>query len=298
MSNWTPNPSIEPRSVRVREGEYHRYYPIPGVGDLVGTTTVLGLWGAGTNALIAWGAGLERRAVLSAAGQVYSEARSYQMNSTAFIEEVEKRLGKERAHVKALDKAADIGTAAHEYIHWWLKSQANLTRDPEPKVPDASLVAVMSFQDWWKQSGLKPVAMEETVWDATLGYAGRIDLVAEDPEGNLVLVDFKTSKYVYDKFHMQVAAYLNAARHNGYFRDGSGIILKLPKSQEDSSFEAVPLGQMYDRTLTEAQLLESFAGLLRAFQHISSRPLPEAVCPYCGVSASEPCLPISHGGKP
>lgn len=48
------------------------------------------------------------------------------------------------------------------------------------------------------------------VTNTGLGYAGQFDLLYIDNEGDLVLSDLKTSKYVYDKHMMQLTAYENA----------------------------------------------------------------------------------------
>jgi len=41
-------------------------------------------------------------------------------------------------------------------------------------------------------------------------YAGQFDLLYENPSGQLVLSDLKTSKWIYDKNKLQLAAYANA----------------------------------------------------------------------------------------
>lgn len=47
------------------------------------------------------------------------------------------------------------------------------------------------FDEWWDLYQVKPIAPEITVWNAELGYAGTLDLVATIG-GRLCIVDFKT----------------------------------------------------------------------------------------------------------
>lgn len=47
------------------------------------------------------------------------------------------------------------------------------------------------FDAWWQDYAVQPLAPEVTVWNATVGYAGTLDLVARIA-GRLVLIDFKT----------------------------------------------------------------------------------------------------------
>jgi len=45
-------------------------------------------------------------------------------------------------------------------------------------------------------------------------YAGQYDLLYEDPDGDIVLADIKTSKRVYDKNKLQLTAYANACEYD------------------------------------------------------------------------------------
>lgn len=47
------------------------------------------------------------------------------------------------------------------------------------------------FDEWWDLYQVKPIAPEITVWNAELGYAGTLDLVATIA-GRLCILDFKT----------------------------------------------------------------------------------------------------------
>ena len=79
----------------------------------------------------------------------------------------------------------------------------------------------------------KPLMVEFTVVSHKYGYAGTADLLAE-VNGVLTLVDWKTGKSVYREAHLQNAAYRQAVREMGLGDPQQGLILRLPKSTEDS----------------------------------------------------------------
>jgi len=73
------------------------------------------------------------------------------------------------------------------------------------------------FDEWWDAYGVRPLAPEVTVWNAEVGYAGTLDLVAEIG-GRVCLIDYKTKGTTRDgrvkaldpKVVMQLAAGVQA----------------------------------------------------------------------------------------
>lgn len=47
------------------------------------------------------------------------------------------------------------------------------------------------FDEWWEQYGVRPLSPEVTIWNAEVGYAGTLDLVAEIG-GRVCVIDYKT----------------------------------------------------------------------------------------------------------
>lgn len=226
-------------------------------------TKILKVLGLGTESLIRWSASVEREAVLAAVAEVLRGPTT----DDKFIAAVEARLGSARAHQKQLTKAGEIGTAIHQAIHTYLRTEMGLATGAfAPDLPDEGKIAFLSFQAWWKGSGLKPVRMEQPVWDAELGYAGTIDFLAEDSKEGLGLVDFKSSKGIYDDHHLQVAAYVHAARNFGDVRWAK--IVRFPKSLKDPEFEVKNLGELYSRVKTQDQLMVAFRGALDAYKEL------------------------------
>lgn len=237
-----------------------RCYKTP-IGHLPSVTTKLKVLGLGTNALVAWSANTERAAILEACAEVYAEG--VDGGPADFAAAVEARIGHAKQHQKILTQAGEIGTSIHAAIQRRMAELMGQEVGPEPALSDQAQWAFMAFEDWWKASGLKPVRSEQPIYDETLRYAGTIDLIAEDPKLGLGIVDFKTSKYVYDEHHLQVAAYCHAARNWVDIRWAK--IVRFPKNITDPQFEIVELGQMYDRKLTELQLIEAFCAASAAW---------------------------------
>jgi len=231
-------------------------------GELARVTRPLKVLGLGTDPLIKWAANSERTAVLEAAGEAF--AAGGHEGPQEFINAVEQRIGSARQHQRLIAQAADIGTAIHQAIHDFLKVELGLPSPPTTGLSDPALWAVMAFQDWWKQANLKPVRMEQVVWDAREGYAGTIDLVAEHPEEGMGVVDFKSSRFIYDEHHIQVAAYLHAGRNYADLRWAR--IVRVPKNTSDPAFEVRDLGQLYGRKVTEAQLMDCFRAALTVYK--------------------------------
>lgn len=252
-------PSQSP--VYVNHGR-HRYYKI-GDRELPGVTGVIkASLGLAQEGLIGWAAKVEREAVLEAASEAWK--REDILNAATFRLAVEALLGAAKAHQRLMDQAADLGTAAHDMIRWTLTQELGQEAGPKPKLTEPSLRAYSAWQEWWRQAGLKALRMEQPIYDLDWGYAGAIDLVAEHPRLGPGVVDVKTSKGVYAEHHIQVAAYMKAGRN---FSDLNwGQIVRLPKTSGEDAFEVVPLGKLYDRTVTEEQLLAVFQAALVVFK--------------------------------
>lgn len=250
----------DPASVVISSN--HATYQTPD-GVMHGTTRVLKVLGLSTENLIRWAAGVEKSAALEACSGLWSSASAFETGQD-FAKAVEAAMGTARQHQKQMQKAADIGTAVHAAVHDYLRGRDII----DLQAP--AYTAFNAFLSWWKESGLKAVRMEQPVWDKADGYAGTIDLIAEHPENGLGILDWKTSKGIYDDHHLQVAAYLHAARN---FADVKWAqIVRLPKTASDPGFEVKELGSMYGRDLTPERLLEAFHGALAAYRVLLAKP--------------------------
>jgi hypothetical protein len=98
-------------------------------------------------------------------------------------------------------------------------------------------VAYRAYKEWEKESQLKPIAIEQKVWSRKYKYAGTMDVYGEC-YGARTLLDWKTGKSIYDEASLQNAAY----RHAWVEMEQAeapivGLIVKLPKREDDPGFE-------------------------------------------------------------
>lgn len=244
-------------------GESTRGYVTPD-GTFPGVTGVLKVLGIGSERLIAWNAKQEREAVLEAATDIYAEDE-HDGSPQDFIDAVTKRLGDIKAGVRAMRKAADIGSEVHAAINAAIRRQMAAPAPEAPLTTDAARMGFNAFKGWWSAAGYKPIVTEQPVWSTALRAAGTVDLVVDSPDG-WVLVDFKTSRYVYESHHIQAAAYKRMVEERTDHRIVRAEIVKIPKDAADE-FKVVPLGKLYDRELSEAQLLASFEACVLLWEH-------------------------------
>ena len=243
-----------------------RYYTILDrvTGESVRYPSVTSILGViNKPALVPWAAKEERLAVSETAADLYADLHgSTQLPRSMFLTTLEHRLGKTKAHVKALAKAAEIGSAVHAKIEWTLKRALGQRIGAEPVLTEAALWGFMAWEDWAKAIALQPQAIEQTVYSRTHAYAGTMDLSATLDAGALLgvlerqgavdasvgdwlrtratvtaLIDFKTGKAVYPEAHLQSVAYQRALAEMGHGRVDGGLIVRLPKVTTDPGFE-------------------------------------------------------------
>lgn len=264
-------PWPEPIETYDRQGK-QRYYKCPDGVERVSVTTALKALGLGQESLIGWAARTEKAAALEAVKGIFEWGRG--MTGAKFIEAVEERMGKAKAHIAQMEKAGDIGTQVHAMIQWYLRGVAGLLPGDQPALSSEATVGWMAWLGWWEKAELKPVRVEQSVWDGS--FAGTIDLIAENAAGQLEVWDWKSSSYIYMKHHVQVAAYMKAARE--WRPISAGYILRVPKSLKDLKIEVKPVGEMWDfdrrRTVvrSESELFHVFLSALATYRILMESP--------------------------
>jgi len=106
------------------------------------------------------------------------------------------------AYDRARDEAAARGTAIHAFIEHYLQT-GELLDPPDEHAPYVHAAAAFLWQ-----YDPRPLAVELLVCHPELGYAGRLDLIAEI-DGAATLLDFKTNPAgrIYPEAHVQAYAY-------------------------------------------------------------------------------------------
>lgn len=111
------------------------------------------------------------------------------------------------AHRRTSKAASDIGTAAHILFERLARGETINDRHVHADVKGH----VRHFREFLEAVQPEFLHLEETCWNDTFGYAGSFDAVAKI-DGQRVMVDWKTSKAVYDSVSLQLAAYRYAER--------------------------------------------------------------------------------------
>lgn len=103
--------------------------------------------------------------------------------------------------------ALEIGSAVHARVesHLLGRTQPMALLKEEWEAKAARCFA--SWLEWYDGAELVPVALELPMVHNATAIAGTLDAVFRDKSGNLVLLDWKTSKDIYGKELVQAAAY-------------------------------------------------------------------------------------------
>ncbi len=250
---------IPDKVVRLDGGASGRHYGnIPGASrPFASVTNLVGV--LDKPALVPWAAAKEREAVVEAASSLWSAGdlnpgllKTPEDFRTALI----KALGKTKAHTKALEAAAEIGTDVHASIERGLREDLGLPpakEEPSKLSVEAKAVAAIAFDEYgvWKAaSGFKPRLIETLVYSLQDEYAGTLDVLGDhriqlnggvwSDERVVSVGDWKTSRYIYLSACIQVSAYRKAVIEMGLHDPKiplNGMILRLPKGIEDPHCE-------------------------------------------------------------
>ena len=143
---------------------------------------------------------------------------------------------------KIRDKAAGIGTIAHEMVEKYLLKEPFDPSEYSQADLEKAEKAFSAFLDWEKAYKIVPEIVEGTIVSEQYKVGGTCDLVA-NTENGLILVDLKTSSGIYPEMRLQVAAYAQMLIENGHdIREVH--ILRIDK--EDGSFHHHKLGSPDD----------------------------------------------------
>ncbi|MFB7823865.1 hypothetical protein [Streptomyces hydrogenans] len=125
------------------------------------------------------------------------------------------------AHRRKSKAAADTGSAAHDLFERLARGETVHDRHVH--------IDVKPHVRWFREflDAMQPefLHLEETVWSDSERYAGSFDAIAII-DGETVVLDWKTSKDVYDSVSLQLAAYRYADR---IIRASDGESLPVPE---------------------------------------------------------------------
>lgn len=137
-------------------------------------------------------------------------------------------------HRERKQEAADLGTKIHEWCEQYIKTKLKIKGYSMPDMPEekAVQIGVNSFLDWEKEHKVKFVSSERIVYSRKYDYIGKMDIEAM-VDGELCLVDLKSSNGLYNTVRMQTAAYLKADEEEAKKKYVGRWAIRLAKETEE-----------------------------------------------------------------
>lgn len=124
------------------------------------------------------------------------------------------------------DAAADIGTRIHNAI------DAYIAGTPCPLDVDAQK-GFDNFMSWLRAEEMELIAGDTVVASVDLGFGGRLDALARNKDGKLVLLDWKTSNALRDEYPLQVAAYAKAFKETYGLDISEAVVVRFGKENAE-----------------------------------------------------------------
>lgn len=209
--------------------------------DYPSVTKILGIIGGGkTNALMIWA---RREALKLAETEIKSELFLNNKITADNVSEILARADKQPDKIK--DDAADLGTRVHKAIDAFILGQ-------EPILEADTAIAFGNFKKWLESEKLTFVMGDTAVFSPIYNFGGKLDAIAIDPFGNLVLLDWKTSNAMRDEYLLQSSAYVHAFEQTYNAKISRAVIVRFGKD-DAGDFEAV-----------DVNIRNSFAAFLAA----------------------------------
>lgn len=224
-----------------------RHYEHPETGHkMPSVTNVISV--IAKDALIPWAAKVERELCVETANRVYGSLNGDHVSAKEFRERLALALPQNKAHRTVSQGAIDIGNEAHRLIEWRLLGELGLPRGEEPETSEPALWAVAAFEDWRRETRMKPTHSEHRLWSDELDAAGSTDaicceldvyVIAPKKRRVAAIADWKSSRALWPENDLQVAAYWYMAIERGLIdKTAWALILRLPKTIKDPGFEA------------------------------------------------------------
>lgn len=142
----------------------------------------------------------------------------------------------EEQHTIKKVEAATIGSEVHDwverYIRHLLKQKGYETMPEMPETKEAR-IGVSAFMDWISENKVTFKSTERAIYSRKYDYIGKMDIEAK-VNGQLCLLDIKTSNDLRNEYYMQTAAYVRAdEEESGKEYEGRWLI-RLAKETEKS----------------------------------------------------------------
>lgn len=122
------------------------------------------------------------------------------------------------------------------------------------KYSEITWIQICRFAEFWKKHKPKLISSEEFVYSDTHKYAGTADLLVE-MDGEVWLLDIKTSKHLHKSYNLQLSAYATAMEEmKGIKIDRTGIIWLKAHTRSESKKKGVYQGKGWQiKTIDEME---------------------------------------------
>ncbi|GAA0641346.1 hypothetical protein GCM10009548_01930 [Streptomyces malaysiensis subsp. malaysiensis] len=161
------------------------------------------------------------------------------------------------AHRRQTKSASDLGSAAHDLFERLARGESINPRYVHADVKPH----VRWFSEFLDEVQPTFVHLEETVWSDEHQYAGSFDAIAK-VDGETVVLDWKTSKAVYDSVALQLSAYRYADR---IILADSGESVDVPELAGGAVLHVRPEGWSFVPVECGPKVFEAFKALRSVF---------------------------------
>lgn len=193
-------------AITFHEAKHYYTVSVPGIVENLyqpSVTTILGMKDK-SNALLPWAVGAMADQVMAIAPELLTK------------ELLGKLLNLAKSTYREKTKAAgDIGTVVHRALEQEMLQRAGLAPREDrsvvapgftPEMTDSAAAAIEAGMRFFSEHTIDIIQIEAPRWSATHGYVGTGDLIARF-DGDLAVLDYKTSKAIYAEYFLQAAAY-------------------------------------------------------------------------------------------
>ena len=205
-----------------------------------GVTTTIGAR-FGLNGLMKWAKKLPLTAL---EWQLTKDGKSkdYIQN---FIDKLNKKVGELEI------KDATTGTLMHSYCEDYINKRKVVPPTTEP------LKTMFSkFTKWWDKKGFQVLVSEQTCYSVDLDCCGTFDVLVKNKKGQIILLDFKTSKNIYSQVPIQVAAYKKLIEDSNDIKIDSYGVVHIPKDDREITLDIYSTKPSYLKAFKACQFLD------------------------------------------
>jgi hypothetical protein len=150
-------------------------------------------------------------------------------------------------------KAADMGTAIHDFIEQYINFK--LKKGDMPSMPEdkSVLVGVNSFLEWESQNKVKFLWAEKLLYSKKNDYMGKADFGAI-VNGNRCICDNKTGNGLYKEVRLQLAAYQAADEEETKEKYDGRWAIQIAKESEADYIKRMELKNKIKRVLGKKEV--------------------------------------------